>query len=75
MTNIVASVGSTSQPATQQPNTCREAIFSGTTEGSHAVFASSSAASATPGAITVTVERQKGAGVELKPSWAELYGL
>ena len=60
MTNINASVGGTTRLAMQQMNNCWEAIFSNMTPGTYAVSASSSAGSATPGAISVTVDGSPG---------------
>src|SRR5437868_15186562 len=60
MTNINASVGGTSRLAMQQPSNCWEAIFSNMATGTYAVSASSSAGSATPGGISVTVDGRPG---------------
>lgn len=63
MTNLVASVGTTTQTGTQQPNsTSWEAVFSNMASGTYAVSATSSAGTAPvpPTTITVTVNTDPG---------------
>ena len=55
MTNIKATVGTTTVNAVQQANDTWEAIFTNMPSGIYAVSASSSGGNATPGGITITV--------------------